>query len=154
MKTGEPDGSRPDIGTTGGSDIGSTRPVTPAPMPRSTIVALSVATIMFVVATVSAELLWTARQDLAQRAARAADVTHAEQVATHYAVGAAIIRFERASAISPLAAQVVSVNGGIFKVEVFVNVSSTAVTYDITIDKDAGWRITDVGGVNAFLLVK
>jgi Mce-associated membrane protein len=68
------------------------------------------------------------------------------------------------STASPIAATVASVNGGIYKVDVFVNVSSTnaqnpqgaqtTVTYDITLDKNSDWQITDVGGVNAALPVK
>ncbi|WP_068275743.1 hypothetical protein [Aldersonia kunmingensis] len=68
------------------------------------------------------------------------------------------------STATPIAAKVESTDGGIYKVDVFVNVSSTnaqnpegaqtTVTYNVTLDKDADWKITDVGGVNAALPTK
>ncbi|MCU1639967.1 MAG: hypothetical protein JWN03_242 [Nocardia sp.] len=169
-------------------------------MPMSTLVASAVAVVMVVAAGVLGGFLWSARDDLSHRDVRTADDSHAEQVATKYAVGAATIRFDDlnswigqlkagtspqlankfditgpkleeiltplkwTSTASPIAARVSSVNGAIYKVDVFVNVSSTnaqnpqgaqtTVTYNITLDKSASWQITDVGGVNSALPVK
>ncbi|AHH18450.1 hypothetical protein NONO_c36630 [Nocardia nova SH22a] len=68
------------------------------------------------------------------------------------------------STASPITAKVSSSAGGLYKVDVFVNVSSTnaqnpdgaqtTVTYNVTLDKNSGWTITDVGGVNAALPTK
>lgn len=63
------------------------------------------------------------------------------------------------STSSPLAAKVISQNGGIYVVDSFVSVltqtlqnpdplRSTA-TYSVTIDSNHGWQIADVGGVGA-----
>ncbi|WP_328408842.1 hypothetical protein [Nocardia sp. NBC_00403] len=62
---------------------------------------------------------------------------------------------------TPITAKVMSEQDGIFKVNVFVNVSSTnaqspegaqtSVTYNVTLDKNSGWKITDVGGVDGAL---
>ncbi|MBF5000523.1 hypothetical protein IRT45_25605 [Nocardia sp. BSTN01] len=68
------------------------------------------------------------------------------------------------STASAIAAKVSSSTDGTYKVDVFVNVSSTnaqnpdgaqtTVTYNVTIDKKSDWKITDVGGVNAALPTK
>ncbi|WP_245714122.1 hypothetical protein [Nocardia vaccinii] len=68
------------------------------------------------------------------------------------------------STASPITAKLESRNGDIYKVNVFVNVSSTnaqnpdgaqtTVTYNVTLDKSLGWKITDVGGINAALPTK
>ena len=60
------------------------------------------------------------------------------------------------SSASPIAAKVMSEDGGIYRVDVFVNVNSTnaqdpggaqtTVTYTVTVDRDSDWKITDVGG--------
>ncbi|WP_255791707.1 hypothetical protein [Mycobacteroides abscessus] len=65
---------------------------------------------------------------------------------------------------TPIAAKVDSVNGSIYKVDVFVNVNSTTaqtpdgtqttVTYNVTVDKQSGWKVTDVGGTMAALTSK
>ncbi|AMU75760.1 hypothetical protein [Mycobacteroides abscessus] len=65
---------------------------------------------------------------------------------------------------TPIAAKVESANGSIYKVDVFVSVNSTTaqtpdgtqttVTYNVTIDKESGWKITDVGGTMAALTPK
>ncbi|WP_406235968.1 hypothetical protein [Nocardia sp. NBC_01009] len=65
------------------------------------------------------------------------------------------------STATPITAKVMSEQDGIFKVNVFVNVSSTnaqspegaqtSVTYNVTLDKNSGWKITDVGGVDGAL---
>ncbi|MVU77214.1 hypothetical protein GPX89_08130 [Nocardia sp. ET3-3] len=65
---------------------------------------------------------------------------------------------------SPISAKVVSESGGVFKVNVFVNVSSTnaqnpdgaqtTVTYNVSVDRGADWKISDVGGLNGALPLK
>ncbi|MBB5912671.1 Mce-associated membrane protein [Nocardia transvalensis] len=65
------------------------------------------------------------------------------------------------STASPIAATIGSVSGGVYKVNVFVNVNSTnaqnpkggqmTVTYNVTVDSNAGWQITDVGGLDGAL---
>ena len=64
---------------------------------------------------------------------------------------------------APITAKVMSKQGGICKVDVLVNVSSTnaknpegastTVTYNVTLDKNSDWKITDVGGVDGALPV-
>ncbi|MFI2556790.1 hypothetical protein [Nocardia farcinica] len=169
-------------------------------IPLSTIgwsVALAVATVL---AVVFGALWWSARGDLAERDARAADERRAEQVATDYAVGAATVNYQDVTAwvgklkanttpqlatkfdatapkleqilvplkwtstASPIAAEVASEADGTYKVNVFVNVTSTnaqspegaqtTVTYTVTLDKNADWKITDVGGVDGALPIK
>ncbi|GAB4586230.1 hypothetical protein [Nocardia sp. IFM 10818] len=61
----------------------------------------------------------------------------------------------------PITAKVVSESNGLYKVNVFVNVSSTnaqnpdgaqtTVTYNVTVDRDTDWKITDVGGIDGAL---
>lgn len=61
----------------------------------------------------------------------------------------------------PIAAKVASVSGGVYKVNVFVDVASTnaqnpkggqmTVTYNVTVDSNGGWQITDVGGLDGAL---
>lgn len=58
-------------------------------------------------------------------------------------------------------AVVTATDGAIVKVNVFLNVTSTSaqtpegaqttVTYNVTMDKNAGWQITDVGGMDGAL---
>ncbi|MFB8001481.1 hypothetical protein [Nocardia sp. NPDC056000] len=65
------------------------------------------------------------------------------------------------STATPIAAKVASDSGGIYKVNVFVNVNSTSaqapdgglttVTYSVTIDTNSGWKISDVGGMDGAL---
>ncbi len=65
---------------------------------------------------------------------------------------------------APIDATVASESGGIYKVNVFLNVTSTSaqtpsgaqttVTYNITIDKNSNWQITDVGGMDGALPAK
>ncbi|MBN7551244.1 hypothetical protein I3U54_21135, partial [Mycobacteroides abscessus subsp. abscessus] len=65
---------------------------------------------------------------------------------------------------TPIAAKVDSINGSIYKVDVFVSVNSTTaqtpdgtqttVTYNVTVDKQSDWKITDVGGTMAALTPK
>ncbi|WP_040856302.1 hypothetical protein [Nocardia niigatensis] len=64
----------------------------------------------------------------------------------------------------PLSSSVTSESGGIYKVNAYVNVTSTSaqspegaqttVTYSLTIDRNAGWKITDVGGLQNALPTK
>ncbi|WP_024803551.1 hypothetical protein [Nocardia sp. BMG51109] len=68
------------------------------------------------------------------------------------------------SKATPLSAQVTSESGGIYKVNAYLNVNSTSaqtpdgaqttVTYSLTIDRNADWKITDVGGLQNALPVK
>ena len=61
------------------------------------------------------------------------------------------------STATPLSATVVSESGGIYKVNAYFTVVSTSaqnpggaaatVTYSLTIDRNAGWTITEVGGL-------
>lgn len=65
---------------------------------------------------------------------------------------------------SPIAAKVVGESGGVYKVNVFVNVSSTnaqnpdgaqtTVTYNVSVDRNADWKISDVGGLDGALPLK
>ncbi|MFD0364247.1 hypothetical protein ACFQZZ_22615 [Nocardia sp. GCM10030253] len=69
-----------------------------------------------------------------------------------------------ASTGSPITAKILSEHDGVYKVNVFVNVSSTnaqnpagaqtTVTYTVTLDRGSDWRITDVGGLDGALSVK
>ncbi|MFI6998210.1 hypothetical protein [Nocardia sp. NPDC050175] len=62
---------------------------------------------------------------------------------------------------TPITAVVTSESGGVRKVSVFLNVTSTSaqtpqgsqttVTYTVTVDKNADWKITEVGGLDAAL---
>ncbi|MFG1796812.1 hypothetical protein [Nocardia altamirensis] len=68
------------------------------------------------------------------------------------------------STATPISAKVVSAQGNVYKVNVFVNVSSTTAqnpegtqtvaTYNVTMDKSADWKITDVGGIDGALPLK
>lgn len=65
---------------------------------------------------------------------------------------------------APIAAKVLSADGGVYKVDVFLNVNSTTVqnpnggqttvTYSVAVDSRADWKISDVGGTGAALPVK
>lgn len=65
---------------------------------------------------------------------------------------------------SPISAKVVSESAGVYKVNVFVTVSSTnaqnpdgartTVTYNVTVDRTADWKISDVGGLDGALPLK
>ncbi|GAB0107294.1 hypothetical protein JMUB6875_62880 [Nocardia sp. JMUB6875] len=65
---------------------------------------------------------------------------------------------------SPISAKVVSESAGVYKVNVFVNVSSTnaqnpdgartTVTYNVTVDRNADWKVSDVGGLDGALPLK
>ncbi|MFR9749848.1 hypothetical protein ACL02S_02290 [Nocardia sp. 004] len=58
----------------------------------------------------------------------------------------------------PLSSSVMSESGGVYKVNTYLNVTSTSaqspagaqttVTYSLTIDRNADWKITDVGGLH------
>ncbi|WP_245567149.1 hypothetical protein [Nocardia vinacea] len=68
------------------------------------------------------------------------------------------------SKATPLSADVTSGSGGIYKVNAYLNVNSTSaqnpdgaqttVTYSLTIDRNSGWKITDVGGLQNALPTK
>ncbi|WP_063035487.1 hypothetical protein [Nocardia grenadensis] len=75
-----------------------------------------------------------------------------------------LVPLQWTSTATPITAKVMSEQDGVYKVNVFVNVTSTnaqnpdgtqsTVTYTVTIDEDSGWQITDVGGVDGALPVK
>ncbi|AYF79022.1 hypothetical protein D7D52_14195 [Nocardia yunnanensis] len=68
------------------------------------------------------------------------------------------------STAAPITAKVVSESGGVYKVDVFVNVTSTnaqnpdgaqtTVTYNVTVDRGSDWKVTDVGGMDGALPLK
>ncbi|MGV9408420.1 hypothetical protein ACWDOP_00780 [Nocardia sp. NPDC003693] len=177
----------------------------PAPDDGPRSISISLATLRkalvlllpLVVIIVLGALYNSARSELADRDAKAADDRRAQQIATDYAVGASTIDFRDTKAwltrlqadttpqlaakfdatapqleqillplqwtskATPLSAAVISEAGGIYKVNAYLEVSSTSaqtpdgatttVTYSLTIDRNADWKITEVGGLqNAF----
>lgn len=68
------------------------------------------------------------------------------------------------SKATSLSAAVTSQSGGIYKVNAYLNVTSTSaqtpngtqstVTYSMTIDRNSGWKITEVGGMQNALPTK
>ncbi|MEV5651051.1 hypothetical protein AB0L57_22600 [Nocardia sp. NPDC052254] len=68
------------------------------------------------------------------------------------------------SKATPLSAAVTSESSGIYKVNAYLDVTSTSaqtpdggrttVTYSLTIDRNSGWKITDVGGLQNALPTK
>ncbi|MFF0491995.1 hypothetical protein ACFYTQ_23445 [Nocardia sp. NPDC004068] len=68
------------------------------------------------------------------------------------------------SKATPLSATVTSESGGVYKVNAYLNISSTSaqtpegaqttVTYSLTIDRNSDWKITDVGGLQTALPTK
>lgn len=68
------------------------------------------------------------------------------------------------STATPVAAKVMSSNGGVYKVDVFLTVSSTSaqtpeggrttVVYNVTLDSNSEWKITDVGGLDGAMPLK
>ncbi|WP_157573869.1 hypothetical protein [Nocardia jejuensis] len=68
------------------------------------------------------------------------------------------------STATPITAKVISESDGLYKVNVFVNVTSsnaqnpdgaqTTVTYNVAIDRNSDWKITDVGGMDGALPLK
>ncbi|WP_225724632.1 MULTISPECIES: hypothetical protein [unclassified Nocardia] len=159
--------------------------------------AITVAT---AAAVIFAVLWWSARSDLHNRDAAAADRRHAEQVATDYALGASTIDYQNfpawmtklkanttsqlaakfdatgpalqqlltplrwTSTAKPIAAKVLSESGSSYQVDVFLDVDTTSaqtpdgarttVTYHVTVDRDSGWKLTDVGGMDGALPVR
>ncbi|NMN99177.1 hypothetical protein FGL95_29560 [Nocardiaceae bacterium YC2-7] len=142
-------------------------------------------------------MLLSAKGELRDRDAKAADDEHARQVATDYALGASNIDFKDANAwfarlkahttpelankfdatapklqellvplqwtssAAPIDATIASETGGIYSVKVFLNVTSTSaqtpngaqttVTYNVTVDTNNDWKISDVGGMDGAL---
>ncbi|MEU1522920.1 hypothetical protein ABZ413_12025 [Nocardia rhamnosiphila] len=163
----------------------------------SSLIRGAVVAVLAVAAIVFAVLYFTARGELADRDERAAADSHAEQLATEYAVGAATVNFKDldawiaalkkntspqlagkfddtapkleqilvplqwTSTATPITAKVMSEEDGVYKVNVFVNVTSTnaqnpdgtqtTVTYTVTVDENS---VTDVGGVDGALPMK
>ncbi|MFI6997478.1 hypothetical protein [Nocardia sp. NPDC050175] len=166
----------------------------------STVLHTAVIAALVLAVCALAGFLWSARSDIADRNARAADEQQAERISTDYAVGAATLNYQDingwvnrlksnttpqlankydavgtkleqilvplkwTSTATPVSAKVVSEQGDIYKVNVFVNVSSTTAqnpdgmqtvaTYNVTLDKNADWKISDVGGIDGALPVK
>ncbi|MGV9680181.1 hypothetical protein ACWDSJ_33290 [Nocardia sp. NPDC003482] len=161
---------------------------------RLSTVAVSVALVALVAATVVFASLWvSARGELSDRDAALANDKHAEQVATDYALGASNINFQDVdswvgklkanttpqlaakfdatapklrdilvplkwtSSGTPITAKVMSTDNGVYKVDVFLNVTSTSaqtpegaqttVTYTVNVDPNNGWKVADVGGM-------
>ncbi|WP_051178459.1 hypothetical protein [Nocardia concava] len=75
-----------------------------------------------------------------------------------------LVPLKWSSTATPISAVVTSETGGVYKVNVFLNVNSTnaqtpdggqtTVTYNVTVDSGAGWKITDVGGMDGALPLK
>ncbi|MFH5229333.1 hypothetical protein [Antrihabitans spumae] len=166
----------------------------------STIAITAAIVALIVAVAILGFLLISARGEVDDNAAAAADDRRAEQVATDYAIGASNIDFQNVddwlaklkantspelankfdatapklqeilvplkwtSSATPIAAKVASETGGIYVVNVFVNVTSTSaqtpdggqttVTYNVTVDKNSDWKITDVGGMEGALPVR
>lgn len=153
------------------------------------------AAVLLIGALVTVTLLWqSARGDLNDRNAQAADDKHAEQVATDWATGAATINFADPNAwiahlktnatpelakkwdaagpkltqfvdvlkwtSSPtvLSSQVMSRDGGSYKVNVYLNLNTTnaqnpdgvltTIYYTVTVDPKNDWKVADAGGVD------
>ncbi|MBL1079607.1 hypothetical protein JK358_34905 [Nocardia sp. 2] len=81
--------------------------------------------------------------------------------ATGPKLGEILAPLQWTSTATPVAAKVMSDKNGVYVVDVFLNVTSsssqspagtqTTVTYSITLDRGAGWMISDVGGMTAAL---
>jgi Mce-associated membrane protein len=76
-----------------------------------------------------------------------------------------LIPLKWTSSAQPLAARVTTTEaGGVYHVSVFLDVDSTnaqspdggrmTVTYNVTVDRNAGWKVTDVGGMEGALPVR
>ncbi|WP_328390560.1 hypothetical protein [Nocardia sp. NBC_00416] len=75
-----------------------------------------------------------------------------------------LVPLQWTSTAQPITAKLMSEQDGIYKVNVFVDVTSTnaqnpagtqtTVTYTVTVDENSGWQITDVGGVDGALPMK
>ncbi|MGW0179845.1 hypothetical protein [Nocardia sp. NPDC003345] len=75
-----------------------------------------------------------------------------------------LVPLQWTSTAQPIAAKVMSEQDGVYQVNVFVDVTSTnaqnpdgaqtTVTYTVSVDENAGWQITDVGGVDGALPIK
>ncbi|MEV0355715.1 hypothetical protein AB0H71_06570 [Nocardia sp. NPDC050697] len=68
-----------------------------------------------------------------------------------------LLPLQWSSTATPLSADVVSESGGVYQVNAYLTVNSTSVqnpdgaattvTYSLTIDRNSGWQITEVGGL-------
>ncbi|MBL1078149.1 hypothetical protein JK358_27455 [Nocardia sp. 2] len=156
--------------------------------------AVAAAAVVLIAALVTTTTLWlSARGDLADEQAQAADDRHAEQVATDYAVGAATLNYadftswtnrlkanttdslaqkfdssatklqeilvplKWTSSPTPLGAQVIDRSNGAYKVNVYLNVTSTnaqnpdgvLTTIYYTVSVNPGdWKVTEVSGID------
>lgn len=158
----------------------------------STLVTAGALAVLLIATVTFAALWFSARGELRDRDARAADDRHAEQVAMDYAVGSSTVDYRDTKAwvtrlqantsrelgakfaatapqleqlvqplqwtsqATPIKAVVLSASSGVYKVDAFLDVTATSiqspqggrstVAYELTIDKNAGWKITSVGG--------
>ncbi|NMN98893.1 hypothetical protein FGL95_28050 [Nocardiaceae bacterium YC2-7] len=72
-----------------------------------------------------------------------------------------LVPLQWTSSATPIDATIASETGGIYRVNVFLNVTSTSaqtptgaqttVTYNVTVDANNDWKITDVGGMDGAL---
>jgi Mce-associated membrane protein len=166
----------------------------------STVVVGVVIVALLAAACVFGGLWLSARGQVHDRDARAADQQHAEQVATDYAVGAANMDYKDlnawiaklkanttpqlsakfdstvpvfqqlltppqwTSSATPIAAKVTGVDNGVYKVSAFVNETVTSAqspagrvvtaAFDVTVDKNQGWKIADVGNLGNLMPTK
>ncbi|WP_433662309.1 hypothetical protein ACQPW1_09210 [Nocardia sp. CA-128927] len=68
------------------------------------------------------------------------------------------------STAQPITAKVMTESNGLYHVDVFINVSSTnaqtpdgaqtTVTYQVTVDRNSDWKVSDVGGMDGALPLK
>jgi Mce-associated membrane protein len=72
-----------------------------------------------------------------------------------------LVPLQWTSSATPIASTVMSKDNGVYKVDVFLNVTSTSaqtpdgaqttVTYTVNVDPNSGWKVTDVGGMTGAL---
>ncbi|MCX4092056.1 hypothetical protein [Nocardia sp. alder85J] len=68
-----------------------------------------------------------------------------------------LVPLQWTSSATPIASTVISKDNGVYRVDVFLNVTSTSaqtpdgaqttVTYTVNVDPGSGWKVTDVGGM-------
>ncbi|WP_019931057.1 hypothetical protein [Nocardia sp. BMG111209] len=72
-----------------------------------------------------------------------------------------LVPLQWTSSATPIASTVLGRDNGVYKVDVFLNVTSTSaqtpdgaqttVTYTVNVDPGSGWKVTDVGGMTGAL---
>ncbi|WP_336086427.1 hypothetical protein [Nocardia sp. SSK8] len=166
----------------------------------SSLIGGGVIAVLAIIALVLGVLLGSARSELSDRDAQAADNAKAEQIALDYAVGSGNVNYQDynawltnlkantskpvadkfdaaspkleqilavlkwTSAATPITAKVISQEGEVYRVDAFIDVSTTnaqnpepqrnTVLFTITVDAGQDWKITDVGGTDSMLPVK